>query len=239
MKSFKTIIGKNNYISPRAIIHDSVIIGDNNKIYDNVIIYPKTVIRNNNKIFPRNIIGEIPPTSDEEYHEYNFEKIKGVHIGNNNLLHVENGICSGIYKPTSIGNNNKLLAHVYLAHDIVVKNNVTFYPKTWCGGYSIFLDNSNIGMGSVINQRIVVGQYSMIGSHNTVTKHVPPYFISINNKLHRLNNKKNPHYVNDYELALRKIYNKEITYENENIPIEIKNALNEYMTAINHFSKNK
>ena len=73
LRSFKNLkIGKNNFISPKAIIHDNVTIGDNNNIYDDVIIYPNTLIGNNNNIFPRNIIGEFPISSDDKYNKYDF-----------------------------------------------------------------------------------------------------------------------------------------------------------------------
>ena len=68
LKAFSHLkIGKNNIISPKAIIHDNVIIGDNNNIHDDVIIYPNTKIGNNNNIFPRNIIGEFPISSNDKY----------------------------------------------------------------------------------------------------------------------------------------------------------------------------
>ena len=38
--SFKNLkIGKNNFISPKAILHDNVTIGDNNNIYMMTLLY--------------------------------------------------------------------------------------------------------------------------------------------------------------------------------------------------------
>ena len=142
-----------------------------------------------NNILPRNIIGEFPVSSNDNYNNYDFNLTKGVEIGNNNLLHVSNIIFSGIENKTKIGNNNKLLAENHIGHDSKIFNNITFYPRCISGGYSVYLDNSNIGMGAKIQQRTVVGQYCMIGANNVITKHVFPYYICINNKLHRLNEK--------------------------------------------------
>jgi UDP-N-acetylglucosamine acyltransferase len=235
--SFKNIkIGKNNFISPKAIIHNNVIIGNNNKIYDDVIIYPHTTIGNNNNIFPRNIIGEFPVSSNDKYNVYDFNLTKGVTIGDNNVFHVSNIIFSGIDNKTFIGNNNKFLAENHIAHDVKIFNNVTFYPRCIPGGYSIYLNNSNIGMGSVIHQKTVVGQYSMIGANSTITKNVFPYYININNKLHRLNETKIPDNIKKYDTILKEINSnfilKNYATSKHTLSDEIDDTLSEYMTSV-------
>ena len=237
LKAFSHLkIGKNNIISPKAIIHDNVIIGDNNNIHDDVIIYPNTKIGNNNNIFPRNIIGEFPISSNDKYIKYDFKLTKGVIIGNNNLFHVNNIIFSGIDNETYIGNNNKILAECSIAHDVRLFNNVTFYHRICTGGYSMYLDYSNIGMESVIHQRMVIGQYSMIGANNTITKNVFPYYININNKLHRLNEKKISENIKKYDKELQEIntnfISKKYNINNYNIPNEINDVLCDYIQCI-------
>ena len=237
LSSFKNLkIGKNNFISPKAILHDNVNIGDNNNIHDNVIIHPNTIIGNNNNIFPRNIIGEFPINSDDKFNTYNFKLTKGVEIGNNNLFHISNIIFSGIDNKTFIGNNNKFLAENHMGHDVKVFNNVTFYPRCILGGYSIFLDYSNIGMESVIRQKTVVGQYSMIGANSTITKHVFPYYININNKLHRLNEKKIPKDIKKYDDILKELNNsyffKNYDSSKYNLSDEINEDLLEYISHV-------
>lgn len=230
-------IGVNNKISEKAIIHESVTIGNNNVIEDYVVIHPNTKIGDNNKIFPYNIIGEYPINSNIDGVDYSkLKNFKGVVIGNNNLLHVNNIIFSGCKNPTFIGNNNLFLAESHVAHDVKVFNNVTFYPRIVQGGFSIYLDYSSIGMGAVIQQRTIVGQYSMIGANNAVTKHVFPYFININNKIHRLNKMKIPLEINDNEAVLKeinenfKVNNYDISSYNLNN--QIKNDLNTYIDKL-------
>ena len=234
LKSIK--IGKNNFISPKAIIHDNVFIGDNNNIYDDVIIYPNTTIGNNNNIFPRNIIGEFPVHGNDKYNIYDFKLTKGVEIGNNNFFHVNNIIFSGIDNKTFIGNNNKFLAENHMGHDATIFNNVTFYPRCIQGGYSIYLDNSNIGMGSIIHQKTVVGQYSMIGANSTITKNVFPYYININNKLHRLNESKVPENIKKYDNILQEINKNYIKKKYDTskymLSYEIDDILTEYIRQI-------
>ena len=251
---FNIKIGKNNIISSTAIIQDNVVIGDNNNIGDNVIIYNNVIIGdgnklsnnvvihsnveigNNNHFFPRNIIGEMCPSTNEEYSEYRIDLCKGVIIGNDNIFHVDNGILCGFENKTIIGDSNIFLGHVYLAHDVIVKNNVTFYPNIYVSGSTVCLSYSNIGLGCMINQRMVIGQYSMSGNSSGIVKNVFPYYIFINNKLHRLNNNKIPEYVKQYDAILREIYknfnenNYDIT--KYSLPHDIQSILIEYVKNI-------
>lgn len=232
----ETIIGVNNKISDSAIIHKNVCIGDNNFIGDNVIIYPNTTIGNNNNIFKGNVIGEFPINSDEDFKVYDLNKGKGVVIGDNNLFHINNLIFSGIEKKTYIQNNNKFLGECHINHDTQVYNNVTFYPRVTAGGYTEFLNNSNIGMCAVIHQRRIVGQYSMIGANNMVTKDIFPYYININNKIHRLNKIKIPEFINDLDDLLREIQfnfqNKNYDLSNYHLPMDVINDLNFFISKI-------
>jgi UDP-N-acetylglucosamine acyltransferase len=236
-QSLKNIkIGKGNFISPKAIIHDNVIIGNNNKIYDDVILYPNVVIGNDNILFPRNIIGDIPINSHKNYNEYNFSFSKGVVIGDNNFFHVNNIICGGSVNKTLIGNNNKFLAENHIAHDVVIFDNVTFYMRVLTGGHSVFLSNSNIGMYSTIHQKRVIGQYCMIGANNTITKNVFPYYININNKLHRLNVSKIPNWISEYDSILKEINSnfleKNYNLNKYNLPDELHETIHEYVKNI-------
>ena len=149
---------------------------------------------------------------------------------------MSNIIFSGIDDKTFIGNNNKFLAENHIAHDVKVFNNVTFYPRCIPGGYSVYLDYSNIGMSAIIHQKTVVGQYSMIGANSTITKNVFPFYININNKLHRLNEKKIPDGVKKYDDILQEINNNYIkkNYEISKYELsgEINEILNKYLIKI-------
>lgn len=206
LNSFKNIkIGENNIISKSVKIHENVIIGNNNKIYDDVIIYPNTIIGDNNIIFNNNIIGEYPVQSSEKYRDYKFDKIHGTQIGNNNFFHVRNIIFGGIERKTEIKNNNKILAECHMGHDSIVHNNVTFYPRVIMGGFSEYLNNSNIGGYAFIQQRKIIGQYCMVGGSQLVAKNVFPYFIFIKGKITRLNHIKLSDDIIKHENEIKKI----------------------------------
>lgn len=242
LQSFRNLkIGKNNIISKLAIIHDNVTIGDNNFIGDNVIIYPNTKIGNYNNIFNGNIIGEQAISTNDKYMKYDLNICKGVEIGNNNLFHIKNLIFSGIDSPTVIKNNNKLLSEVHVGHDVCIGNNVVLFPRIIQAGYSIFMDNSSVGMGATIQQKCVIGQYSMVGGNNMITKNVFPYFVNIQSKIHRLNKLKTPDIVNDNENNLRKIseefYDNKLDLSNYELPENLKKDIELFVKNCNKFKK--
>jgi len=226
-------IGKNNYISPEVIIGNNVKIGENNKIYGNTILHSNTVIGNNNYIYPACIIGDVPSCTNRKSYEYNPELFKGVSIGDNNYIHSLCYIQAGMYKKSVIKNNNKLLGLIGIGHDINIDNNVTIYPEVAIGGNVDIKNGANIGMRTVINQKIVIGQYSMLASNSTVIKHVFPYYININNAIHRLNTRKLPAYVNiNDDMILREIYYKDCM-DIQTVNSYIKKDINIYYKSIN------
>lgn len=210
---FKNIkIGKNNYIEKNVKLHENVIIGDNNKIYNGTIIYPNTIIGNNNIILNNNIIGEHPVHSNVIFSD----KIhKGVNIGNNNFLHVNNIIFGGFYSKTELGNNNELLVDNHIGHDTIITNNVVLYPQCTTGGLSKLMPYSTMGMNSSIQQKMVLGHFSMIGMGNNSSHSVFPFFIYFNNKYIRVNKRKIPEELNidKYEKDLLNIINE---FKNKN-----------------------
>jgi len=229
LHSLKNIIGKNNYISRTAIIHENVKIGDNNKIYNNVVIYPNTVIGDNNNIFNNNIIGEYPVQTNTKYRDYDFTKTFGTNIGNNNFFHVRNIIFAGVERPTVINNNNNILAEVHIGHDTIIYNNVTLYPRVITGGFSECMDYSNVGGYGFIQQKKIVGKYCMVGGSQLVAKNVFPYFVYVNGKITRLNHIKLSDDILKNEIEIKKLaqeyYNGNRDLNLNKLPINIKSEI--------------
>lgn len=189
---------ENNKIDPSVIIHENVIIGKNNIIKSGTVIYPNTVIGDNNVILEDNYLGTL---AVEAKHRPNELKYKGLIIGDNNIFHIKNIVSSGFYGKTIIGNNNKILSGVYISHDNIIHNNVTFYPRVFSAGIVEYFDHSNVGAGAFIHQKTKIGSYSMIGMNTTVVKNVLPYFVNINGRYTRLNYSK----ISDEDLVKLKL----------------------------------
>ena len=135
------------------------------------------------------------------------------------------------------------MGQCHIGHDTQIYNNVTIYPQVITGGYSEFLNYSNIGMRAVIHQWRIIGQYSMIGANNMVSKDIFPYYININNKIHRLNTIKNPEHLNNYDNCLREInsnfINKNYDLNKYDLPINIINELNIFISKKKWNKNNK
>ena len=234
-------IGYANYIESSVVIHRNVKIGNNNKIYGNTIIHPNTEIGDNNIIFPNNIIGELPTSTYTTCHDYDFSNplLKGVRIGNHNVLYNENWIQSGLRYKTTIEDNNILYGKIKIGHDVIIKNNTSIHTDSILGGNSIFMDNSTVGMRAAIIQNVVIGNYSMIGLNNTITKNVFPFFVNINNKIKRINTKKTSEDILKYEQILRDINglvsNKKYDISDYDIPEDIRKILIDYIIHIKSF----
>ena len=198
------IMGKNNYIESGVKISKNVIIGNNNKIYNGTVIYPNTTIGNNNVILNNNILGEHPVNASETFVEKTFG---GLTIGHNNFLHVNNLIFSGQHKKTTLGNNNKILSESHIGHDTNIHNNVVLYPRVITGGLSTLMDCSTIGMYASIQQKTVLGSFSMVGMGSIASHNVFPFYIYFNQKYLRPNVTKIPTHLNivDYDSILKNV----------------------------------
>lgn len=225
-------IGKNNFIGENVKIMENVIIGSNNKIYDNTIIYPNTIIGDNNIILNNNKIGELGVQSNINYENFEF-KYNGLEIGNNNFFHVNNIIFNGFTNKTLIGNNNKFLSEITIHHDSEIKNDIILYPRAMVAGFCKLLNNSVMGMNSTLQQRKVLGQYSMIGMNNPCSHNVFPFFIYFNNDYIRYNTHIIPEKfkINEYNLKeiIEKIkrdkFNENILDEINQLPKIIKESI--------------
>ena len=233
-------IGKNNFIGDNVTIMKNVIIGNNNKIYENCIIYPNTKIGNNNIILNNNKIGELGVQSNVNYENFEF-KYNGLEIGNNNFFHINNIIYNGFEDKTIIGNNNKFLSEVSIHHDTLIKNNVILYPRAIVAGLCKLLDYSVMGMNSSIQQRQVLGQYSMIGMNNCATHNIFPFFIYYQNRYIRYNTHRIPNNFEIEKYKLKNIINyiknnsfdSKINKEIEKLKLNIKNIIKNFFYKIN------
>lgn len=198
------IMGKNNYIEQGVTISKNVIIGSNNKIYSGTIIYPNTTIGNGNVILNDNVLGEHAVNASETF---TGKKFGGLSIGNNNFMHVRNLIFSGEYKQTKLGDDNKILAECHIGHDVCIQNNVVLYPKATIGGLCTLMNYSTVGINASIQQKTVIGSFSMIGMGSIASHSVFPFYIYFNQQYTRPNVAKIPTHlhITEYDRILKEL----------------------------------
>ena len=76
--------------------------------------------------------------------------------------------------------------------DNKIHNNVVFYPRAITAGLCTLMDYTTMGMNSSLQQKSVVGSYSMIGMGGVASHNVFPFYIYFNQKYQRFNKVKIP-----------------------------------------------
>lgn len=178
--NYKELVDKGNTFGHNVIIEAGTSVGCNNLFHDNCVIKRGCSIGNNNVFETGSVIGELP----REYITGSYKKktiltCPKVIIGNNNLFEAYSVIQGALETKTVIGNRVCIGTHSYIAHDVNLCDNVIVCSHCTVAGYCIILEYCNIGMGSRIHQRVVVGAFSMIGAGAVVVKHIAPASVVI------------------------------------------------------------
>jgi len=162
-----------NNIHPTAIIGENVVLGKNNKILAYTIIEGPTVIGDDNTIGPHVVIGS--PGQDTRNRYYDSSKCK-VEIGSRNIIREFCAIQKPCYKDiTKIGDDVFLMQSVHIPHDCVVENKVVITPMCVLAGITTIQEGANLGMGVTVNQRVIVGGYSIVATGAATMKNLKPF----------------------------------------------------------------
>jgi acyl-[acyl carrier protein]--UDP-N-acetylglucosamine O-acyltransferase len=142
---------------------------ESNQIHDTAVIYPNVTMGKNNIIGAYTVIG-----SNGEIRGVNQNDFKGqVIIGDNNVI----SELVTIQRPfeatsTEIGNNNIIMAHSHIGHDVKIGSNIEICTGSIIGGYAKIEDNAKIKLGVIIRNRKVVGENAIVGMGSVVIKDV-------------------------------------------------------------------
>lgn len=172
---YESAKSRGNIFKSNVIIEPDVVIGHDNVFFENCIIRSGTRIGNKNIFESGTVIGAMPR-----------ERIKGslknkkmvqnpqIVIGNNNFFEAYSVIQKPIETVTQIKNDICVGSFSQISHDSIIHNKVTIASHCVIAGYCIILNFANIGIGSMLHQRSVVGAYAMIGAGSVVVNHIAP-----------------------------------------------------------------
>lgn len=165
---------------------------DTNYIHPTAIVYPNVILGRNNYIGPYCIIGA--PAE----HKGNWNKTSDiVVIGDNNIFTGLVTVDGGMEAQTHIGNNNFIMKHSHVGHDVVLWDNCVVSCGAMIGGHCIIQDSVNIGLNAAIHQRQNIAEGCMIGMGSVITKRLitepfckyagnPAKYIGSNESSHRI-----------------------------------------------------
>ena len=71
------------------------------------------------------------------------------------------------------------MSYVSVGHDSQISNFVNLSPRVVLGGHVKVLDNSTLGMGTIVHQNVKIGGFSMIGMGSVVNRNINPFSLSL------------------------------------------------------------
>jgi UDP-N-acetylglucosamine acyltransferase len=162
-------------IGPGCVLDGPVSLGQGTRLIGNIHLVGRVVIGCGNVLYPHVCIGFEP--QDRKYDPRQCGG--GVMIGDNNVIREGVTIhrASG-QRPTTVGNDNYLMAQVHVGHDVVLGNQCTLANGTLLGGYVTVEDKVNIGGYGAVHQFCRVGRLAMLSGLSGVGKDLPPFCIS-------------------------------------------------------------
>lgn len=162
-----------NEIHPSVIIEGEVKLGKGNKILPNCVIYGPVEIGDDNIIGPNVVIGTPGQDTRNRYYDCTNCPIK---IGDRNIIREFTAIQKPCYEDiTYIGNDVYLMQSVHIPHDAHLYDKVVVTPMTVLAGIAKILEGANLAIGCSVNQRAVIGQYSIAAAGSVVMKNIKPF----------------------------------------------------------------
>lgn len=172
-----------NRIHPTAIIGDGVVLGDDNVIGPYTVIAGPCRIGNGNFIGPHVSIG-----GPAEYlgapHLAGWDGEQagpGVRIGDRNRIREFVTVNQGVTHETRVGDDCYLMGRAHLGHDTTLDNGVIVSSAVQLAGHVQVWSYANIGIGTVVHQRVLIGPGAMVGMGSAVRKNVGAFTIAVGN----------------------------------------------------------
>ena len=176
-----------NKIARDVSIIGDVVLGVNNHIESGAVLIGPLVIGDGNFIGNYSVIGGSP---QDEQIKLNDIKLRfagqgrishSISIGDNNVFREFTTVHAGLTSQTKIENDCYIMAYAHIAHDCLIMNEVKMANHVQLAGYSTLMKKSYLGMGALVHQFTVVGQYSMVGMGAVVNKNIIPFGLSVGN----------------------------------------------------------
>lgn len=161
-------------VGPYCYIGSAVKLGDGCELKNNVTIVGQTTVGSNCVFFTNSVIGEIP--QDLKFKGGLTELIIGEdnHFRECVTVHAGTEVGGAV---TRIGNHNRFLVGVHLAHDCRIGNHVVISNNVQIAGHVHVEDHVTMGGLCGIHHFVTVGRYTMLGGLARVSSDLPPYMV--------------------------------------------------------------
>ena len=161
-------------IGPFTVVGPHCKIGPGNRIDNNVTLYANVELGEANQIYPGTVIGGIP--QDKKY----CGESSRVVIGARNVIREYVTINSGTKLGdghTGIGSRNLIMAGCHIAHDCVLRDDITIANNVLLGGHVKVESFASFGGLAAVHHFVTIGTHAFVGGLTRVIQDVPPYML--------------------------------------------------------------
>jgi UDP-3-O-[3-hydroxymyristoyl] glucosamine N-acyltransferase len=185
--SKKVKLEENVVIEPFCFINGEVTIKKNTVIKSGVKINGEVTIGENCIIRENSTIGTegFSFVDDKNGNKIRFPFLGSVSIGENVEVGALCNIERAIADSTILQDYTKLDSMTFIGHDVTVGKNSLIVSSLLAGHVSVG-NNSFVGFGSVVKQRIRIGKHAVIGAGAVVTKNIQDYMTVAGNPAREL-----------------------------------------------------
>lgn len=138
----------------------------NNFIHETSVIYPNVIIEPDVYIGAFCIIG----APAESIRHWNDPDQQSVIIRSGAKIHGHVTIDAGTHRHTEIKSNTFIMKGCHIGHDAIIHSGVILSPHVVIGGHSEIGEYTNMGMASIVHQKVSIPSDCMIGMNTTITK---------------------------------------------------------------------
>ncbi|KDE60862.1 UDP-3-O-(3-hydroxymyristoyl)glucosamine N-acyltransferase [Fusobacterium necrophorum] len=179
-EGFYVKMQKDNNISNKAMIADTVkirgknvVIEDNVIIEDNVVIYDDVTIKSGTRVGAGTIIGCRPFQFVKLENEvFSVDAIGSVFIDECAEIQCNTTIVKGVFGETYIGKNVCIDNLVHIAHDVKIEENTLIVSGSIIGGRTRIAKNSYTGINASIKNGLILEENTRVSMGAVVSKNV-------------------------------------------------------------------
>jgi UDP-N-acetylglucosamine acyltransferase len=174
-----------NRIHPTAVIGPDVELGDDNLIGPYTVICGPCRIGDGNWIGPHVSIGGpaeyLGAPHPDSWNDDSRPEGAGVVIGDRSIFREFVTVNQGLNEVTRISDGCYLMSRSHVAHDAVLGDNVVLANAVQVAGHVRVGSWTNLGLGTVIHQRLRIGPVAMVGMGSAVRRDVAPFTVTLGN----------------------------------------------------------